>query len=191
MRGPRTLAAVLSREGRGRGQSLPHKGPGFKDAGNAKRARHPTPARGQAYPGPIPPAPASEGRSSHPGASGNSKEGAQEKPRSGGQKDQTEGTTTCSCSKGSKFPGPFRPRHISQDPPHSAPRSVPPATASPFPWGSHRPAWLNGLAHLSSQLLLSVSPSQSLFGVGSTLLSLSLYFLPSEVRERLQPKSRP
>lgn len=68
MRGPRTSAAVLSREGRGRGQSLPQNGPGFKDAGNAKQARHPTPARGQAYPGPIPRAPASEGRSSHPSA---------------------------------------------------------------------------------------------------------------------------
>lgn len=103
MRGPRTSAAVLSREGRRRGQSLPQNGPGFKDAGNAKQARHPTPARGQAYPGPIPRAPASEGRSSHPSAPL-----APGTPgRSPGKAETWRGsrieprTTTCSCSKGS------------------------------------------------------------------------------------------
>lgn len=54
--GLRTSAAVLSREGRGRGQSFSGNGLRFKDAGNPNRAPHltpphSTPARGQACSG--------------------------------------------------------------------------------------------------------------------------------------------
>lgn len=77
--------------------------------------------------------------SQRPAGAGNSKEGAQEKPRPGGTAGSNRGQRPALARKapGPKFPGPFRPQHISQDLPHSMPSSMPPATISPFPWDPH------------------------------------------------------
>lgn len=137
MRGPRTSAAVLSREGRGRGQSLPQTGPGFKDAGNAKRARHPTPARGQAYPDPIPQAPASEGRSSHPSAPlapGTPRKEPRKSRDLAGQKDQTKDNELLLLERllGPDFPGlsAFSTFHRTRRTPRRARCPQPPAVLS-------------------------------------------------------------
>lgn len=65
--------------------------------------------------------------SQRPAGAGNSKEGAQEKPRPGGAAGSNRGQRPALARKapGPKFPGPFRPQHISQDLPHSMPSSMP------------------------------------------------------------------
>lgn len=103
--GPQNLRSCPEPEGRRRGQSLSWNCPGFKDAGNAKQALHPT---GRVRLGLLrshPQAPASEGCESQTSAR-NLEAGARGKPRPGGARGSGRAQRAALVHKG---PGPSFP----------------------------------------------------------------------------------
>lgn len=192
MTGLRTAAAAPSKEGRGRGQSLSRNDPGFKDAGNAKQVLHPNPAQSQAF------LVSSWGAgfggsqllSRRPAVTRNSEE-----QRGGGegdgdlveQEDRAGHYNSLSLKRllGPSFPSLPPTAHFTRPGRKPGQARWPRATASPFSWDPRRSASLIHRPRSSP----SATPTYSLCGVGSAMLSRYLDFLLSQVGKRPKTKT--